>query len=50
MQFRGTAHRAVFDVGDDDGAVAGAFRGVSLDEAVVHEAMETVVTALRIEA
>ena len=49
MQFRRTAHHAVLDIGDDDGAIIGAFRGVALDEAVIHEAIEAVMSAVRIE-
>ena len=49
MQFRRAAHHAVLDIGDDDGAIVGAFRGIAFDEAVIHEAVEAVMTALRIE-
>ena len=45
MQFGRAAHRAVLEVADDDGAIMRAFFGIALDEAVVHEAMEAVVTA-----
>ena len=49
MQFRRAPHHTVLDVGDDDGAVVGAFGGIALDEAVIHEAMEAVMAACRIE-
>ncbi len=49
MQFRRAAHHAVLDIGDDDGAVVGAFRGVAFDEAVVHEAVEAIMAALAVE-
>jgi hypothetical protein len=45
MQLGCAAHRAVLEVGDDDGAVIGAFLGVALDEAVIHEAMEAIIAA-----
>src|SRR5664279_1074304 len=49
MQFGCAMHHAAFDISDDDGVIAGAFGGVALDETVVHEAIEAVMTALRIE-
>ena len=49
MQFRRTPNHAVFKEGDDGRAVIGAFLGVALDEAVVHEAMETVAAAVAVE-
>ena len=49
MQFRRAAHHAVLDIGDDDGAIVGAFRGVTLDKAVIHEAVEAIVAAGPIE-
>ena len=49
MQFRRTPNHAVFEEGDDGRAVIGAFLGVALDEAVVHEAMETVAAAVAVE-
>ena len=50
MQLGRTAHRAVLEIGDDDGAVIGAFLGVFLDEAVVHEAMEAIMAAGSIQS
>ena len=50
MQFGGAAHHTVLDIGDDDGAVIGAFGRVTLHEAIIHEAMEAIVPALGIEA
>ena len=49
MQFRRPPNHAVFKEGDDSRAVIGAFLGVALDEAVVHEAMEAVATAVAVE-
>ncbi len=49
MQFRRAPHHAILDVGDDDGAVVGAFGGIALDEAVIHEAVESVMAACRIK-
>ncbi len=49
MQLGRTAHDAVFHVGDDDGAVAGAFGSVALYEAVIQEAVEAVMAAGGIE-
>ena len=49
MQLRRSAHHTVLDVGDDDSAVAGAFRSITFDEAIVHHAMEAIATALSIE-
>ena len=45
MQFGRTAHQAVLEIGDDDGAVIGAFLGVTDNEAVVHEAVEAIMAA-----
>ena len=45
MQLGRTADHAVDDVGDNHGAVLGAAGGVTLDEAVVEKAVETVVPA-----
>ena len=45
MQFGRAAHHAILDIGDDDGAVVGAFFGVTLDKTVIHETMETVMAA-----
>jgi hypothetical protein len=50
MQFGCTAHHAALDIGDDDRAIVSAFCGIVFDETVIHEAMETVVTAFRIES
>ena len=49
MQFGCAPNHAVFKEGDDGRAVIGAFLGVALDEAVVHEAMEAVATAVAVE-
>ena len=49
MQFGRAANHAVLEKGDDGRAVIGAFLGVALDEAVVHEAMETVAAAVAVE-
>src|ERR1700676_3014385 len=49
MQFRRAAYHAVFEISDDDRAIVGAFCGIAFDEAVIHEAVETVTTALSIE-
>src|SRR5947207_774413 len=49
MQFGCAPNHAVFKEGDDGRAVIGAFLGVALDEAVVHEAMETVAAAIAVE-
>ena len=49
MQFGCTAHHAIFEIGDDDRAVVGAFLGVTFDEAVVHEAMKAIMAAGAIE-
>src|SRR3954447_26613514 len=49
MQFRRTPNHAIFKEGDDGRAVIGAFLGVALDEAVVHQAMETVAAAVAVE-
>src|SRR5215204_5944394 len=49
MQFRRAPNHAVFEEGDDGRAVIGAFLGVALDEAIVHEAMETVAAAIAVE-
>src|SRR5229473_863196 len=49
MQLRRAAYHAVLDIGDDDSTVDSAFRGIALDEVVIHEAMKAIVSALRIE-
>src|ERR1700733_4670100 len=49
MQFRRTTHHAVFDISDDDRAILSAFCGIAFDETVIHEAVEAIATALRIE-
>jgi hypothetical protein len=49
MQFRRAPDHTILDVGDDDGAVVGAFGGIALDEAVIHEAVESVMAACRIK-
>ena len=49
MQFGRAADDAVLHVGDDDGAVVGAFRGIALDEAVIEIAVEAIVAAFRVE-
>ena len=49
MQFGRAANHAVLEKGDDGRAVIGAFLGVALDEAIVHEAMETVAAAVAVE-
>src|SRR5450755_1812215 len=49
MKFGCAMNHAALDVGDNDGAIIGAFGGVALDETVIHEAIEAVMTALRIE-
>src|SRR5664279_2316567 len=49
MQFGCAMHDAALDISDDRGAIAGAFGGIALYETVVHEAIEAVMTALRIE-
>jgi len=49
MQLRRAANHAVFKEGDNGRAVIGAFFGVTLDEAVIHEAMETVAAAVTVE-
>ena len=43
------AHHAVFHIGDDDRAIARAFFGIALDEAVVQEAIEAIAPAFGIE-
>ena len=50
MQLGCAAHHAILDVGDDDGAVIGALFGVTLDEAVVHEAVEAIMAAGSIQS
>src|SRR6478609_8682133 len=45
MQFGGAAYHAVLDIGNDQRAVVGAFFGVTLDKAVIHEAVETIMAA-----
>ena len=49
MQLRRAAYHAVFEIGDDDRAIVGAFRGIAFNEAVIHEALEAVMTAHAIE-
>src|SRR6478752_9698272 len=49
MQFRCTAYHAVFEISDDDRAIVGAFRGIAFDEAVIHKAVEAIMTARVIE-
>src|SRR5205085_4636390 len=49
MQLGSAAHHAIFDIGNDQRAVVGAFFGVTLDEAVVHEAMEAIMAAGAVE-
>src|ERR1700736_167118 len=49
MQFRRAANHATLQVGDDDGTIVSAFAGVALNEAVIHEAVEAVMAALRVE-
>ena len=49
MQFRRAAHHTVLDIGDDHRAIASAFRGIAFDEAVIHEAVEAIMAAGRIE-
>jgi len=49
VQLRRASDDAVLEIGDDDGTVAGAFGGVALQEAIIHEAVETVVAALGIK-
>ncbi len=49
MQLRRAPYHAVFEIGNDDRAVVGAFRGIAFDEAVIHEALEAVMTAYVIE-
>src|SRR5438477_5796469 len=50
MQFGCAPHHVILDVGDDGGAVVGAFFGVTLDKAVVHETVETVMAAGSIQS
>jgi len=45
MQLSRAAHHAVLDIGDDDGTVVGAFRGITFDKTVIHEAVEAIMTA-----
>jgi hypothetical protein len=49
MQLGRTADHAVDDIGDNHGAVLGAAGGVTLNEAVVEKAVETVVPACGIK-
>src|SRR6476469_1997598 len=49
MQFRRATNHATLDLGADDGTVPGALPGVAFDEAVVHEAVESVMAARRVE-
>jgi hypothetical protein len=49
MKLRRPSNHAVFEEGDDKGAVACAFFGITLDEAVVHETVKTVMATLTIE-
>src|SRR6476620_10173128 len=49
MQFGGAPNNAIFKEGDDRRAVIGAYFGVALNEAVVHEAMETIAAAVAVE-
>src|SRR5437763_17143729 len=45
MQLRRAAHQAVFHIGNDDGAVGGTSGSITLDETVIQDAVETIVTA-----
>ena len=49
MKFRSTANHAVLEISNHDRSVVRAFFRVTLDEAVVHEAVEAVMTARMIE-
>src|SRR5579871_1891735 len=49
MKLRRPSYHAVFEVSDDEGSVVRAFGGVTLDKAVVHVAVKTVMAALGIE-
>src|SRR5882724_3705746 len=49
MQFRSAPDHAIFEIGNDDGAVAGAFCGIAFDEAIFYEAAEAVAAARRIK-
>jgi truncated hemoglobin YjbI len=44
-----SAHHAILEIGDDQRSVVGAFFGVTLDEAVVHEAVEAIMAAATVE-
>src|SRR5690349_12761967 len=49
MQFGRAPDHAILKEGNDDRAVIGALLGVTLDEAVVQEAVETVAAAVAVE-
>src|SRR5712672_4866098 len=49
MELRRAAYHAVLDVRNDDGAVVSAFRGITFDEIIIHEAVKAIVSALPIE-
>src|ERR1700722_3235761 len=49
MKLRCTPHHAVFEIGDDNGPVARAFFRVTLDEAIVQEAVKAIMPALVIK-
>jgi hypothetical protein len=49
MQLGRSAHDAIFHVGDDERTVSRAFGGVTLNETIVHEAIEAVMPALPIQ-
>src|SRR6202051_9304 len=49
MQLRSPSDNAAFDIGDDDCAITGTFRGIVFDEAVVQKSVKTITTAVRVE-